>query len=128
MMKKTILVVDDDQLTRKAIFFVLKGADYRVFSASNGVEAIEILSKESIDIIISDILMPEMDGIELSSFLVEKYPDIKIILISGGGKNLNTTDKEINNLLDIAKNISNAVSVLRKPVKNDVLLNEVSSL
>lgn len=81
-----ILVVDDEKFIRKGVTRIVgdMGEDYQIIGeASNGVEAIEIISTEKPDIVVTDIKMPKMDGIELVKHLELKYPEIKKIMLSG---------------------------------------------
>lgn len=80
-----ILVVDDDDLVRKAIAFTLLGAKHDVSEASNGQQALDILDGGAVDIVVSDILMPEMDGIGLILAIGKRHPNVRILCISGGG-------------------------------------------
>lgn len=82
---KKILVIDDDTIMRGTLVDILSSQNYNVMEASNGVEAIKKISKEHFDMIVTDILMPEMDGIELILEIKEKYPNMPIMAISGGG-------------------------------------------
>ena len=77
-----ILVVDDDKNTRKLIKTVLENEKYYVLTASNGEEALETMDKEYIDLIVLDIMMPKMDGYELTSSLREVYNNLPILMIS----------------------------------------------
>ncbi|NPA49142.1 MAG: response regulator [Thermodesulfobacteria bacterium] len=79
----TILVVEDDALVREPIVELLREAGYQVFEAENGLEALEILSRQKVDLIISDLVMPKMDGEELINQVKERYPEVKIIISSG---------------------------------------------
>ena len=69
-----ILIVEDDKNLRKLIVTCLKKNNYNTFEALNGEEALDVLDKQYIDLIISDVMMPEMDGFELIKELREcKY-------------------------------------------------------
>lgn len=82
-MKKTILIVDDDKNTRESIARVLSN-NYITYTASNGQVAIETLNKnDDIDIVLTDMMMPEMDGIELLEEIRSTNNDIAVILITG---------------------------------------------
>jgi CheY-like chemotaxis protein len=82
---KRILVVDDSEIDRMVLEEILKQAGYKVFLASDGKEGIELFSKNPIDLVITDMVMPEKMGIDLIMELREKYPDLKIIAMSAGG-------------------------------------------
>ncbi len=80
---RSILIVDDEYSICQLLsdFFLSQG--YRTFQASNGLEALKLISERSPEIIISDIRMPFMDGIELFRITRERYPKIKLILMTG---------------------------------------------
>jgi two-component system NtrC family response regulator len=77
-----ILLVDDDSSVRRVLQFKLQKQGYEVATASDGAEALTALSKQSYDLLLSDIRMPKMDGIELLSKAKSTRPDIKVILIT----------------------------------------------
>ena len=80
--KPTILVVDDDVTIRGMISKILSRNGYQVILASDGFEALNLLEQEQIKIVITDMKMPEMDGMELIELISKNYPDIKIIVIT----------------------------------------------
>lgn len=65
-MKNTILVVDDAMTMRKMVSFTLRGASYQTVEAGDGVEALTVLGQHAVDMIITDVNMPRMDGIEFT--------------------------------------------------------------
>lgn len=77
-----ILVTEDDTNSRKLYEAVLKRANYKVLTASNGSEALDILDREHIDLIVLDIMMPELDGYEFTRLLRENGNDIPILVVS----------------------------------------------
>ncbi|MCR3757520.1 response regulator transcription factor [Clostridium felsineum] len=77
-----ILVVEDDDKLRKLFCTVLERNGYHAVSANNGVTALEILDKEYIDLIISDIMMPNMDGYELTKNLRDSNYNLPILIIT----------------------------------------------
>ena len=77
-----ILVVEDDKNLRKLIITTLKRNDYETYEATNGIEALDVIEKEYIDLVISDIMMPEMDGIELTKDLRGSNYKVPILLIT----------------------------------------------
>jgi len=83
MMKAKILVVDDEEIVLKSCRKILEGGGHEVFCALSGQEAFDYLEKEPIDLVITDIKMPGMDGMEVLERVKEKYPDILVIMITG---------------------------------------------
>lgn len=82
-MKGNILVVDDEQIVLKSCERVLKPEGYEVDTASSGNEALGLLEKNKYDLIVTDIKMPEMDGLEFMRRVRVKNPDINIVVITG---------------------------------------------
>lgn len=80
---ETILVVDDEPLLLDLTSEILSQQGYHVICAENAKQVLEILEKESIDLLLTDVIMPEMDGYQLAAIVKEKYPAIKIQLVSG---------------------------------------------
>jgi DNA-binding NtrC family response regulator len=83
MPKGKILVIDDEQIVLKSCRRILEGEEHKVFTALSGREALEILSREPIDIVITDIKMPEMDGMQVLERIKKDYPDVLVIMITG---------------------------------------------
>lgn len=77
-----ILVVDDDKNTRLLFKAILEHENYTVSVASNGVEAMEVMDKEHIDLVVLDIMMPEMDGYEFTRVLREADNNLPILMVS----------------------------------------------
>lgn len=77
-----ILVVDDDRNTRMFLEAVLKTANYTVLLAKNGIEALSVLESSHVDLIVLDIMMPGMDGYELTRTLREADNNIPILMVS----------------------------------------------
>jgi len=112
---KNILLVDDDKFTRIILRGYLEKEGYVVSEAKNGKTALQKQSENHFDLIISDILMPDMDGLELLMELKQK-PDVKIIIITGSPKYYLKTAEALG-----------ALYVLVKPIKKDLLLTKVAS-
>lgn len=81
-----ILVVDDDKNTRRLMRAVLEDADYTVSTAANGKEALAAMEAEHVDLVILDIMMPEMDGYEFTETLRAVNNDLPILMISAKQK------------------------------------------
>lgn len=80
-MSKKVLIVDDSVSIREVISFTLENAGYNVFVAEDGKNALKILETNVVDLIITDLYMPEMDGIELVKKIKEKPENSKIPIL-----------------------------------------------
>ncbi len=80
-----ILVVDDSQVDRTLAGRLLEGGDFHVAFATNGLEALHQMADQPPDLVLSDLQMPEMNGLELVSEIREQYPSIPVILITARG-------------------------------------------
>lgn len=83
MSKAKILIVDDEEIVLKSCRKILEKGGHQVSTALSGQEAFDLLEKESFDIVITDMKMPGIDGIEVLKRVREKYPDIVVIMITG---------------------------------------------
>ena len=92
--KESLLVVDDEKALRNLASELLRSKGYRVLLADNGIDALKILEENHIDLLISDVVMPNMDGYKLSAQVREKFPDVKIQLISGYHDNRSRTEED----------------------------------
>ena len=117
----TILVVDDDDQVRSMLQRVLMQAGFWVRTASNGRHALVALEQEVPDLLLTDIIMPEKEGIELITTVRGKLPDLPIIAISGGGQ----VDPE--QYLELARMLG-ANKVLGKPFDIQDLLGSCRGL
>jgi len=81
---KKILIIDDNVMVRKLIRNIFRNEGYDIEEAENGIEGLEMVKQEPFHLIITDILMPKMEGLELIIHLKRDFPKIKIIAISGG--------------------------------------------
>jgi DNA-binding NtrC family response regulator len=111
----TVLVVDDENAVRRFAVRVLEREGYIVLEARDGVEAVELLRKDaSIEVVISDIVMPRLNGVELMQALASSHPDLPVILMSGYAMSA---------LSDMG--ITPPCSILVKPFPAERLLEEV---
>ncbi len=88
----SILVVDDEEMMRNLLNRILSREGYRVRSAQNGVAALEVLKKEKVDIIVSDMKMPGMNGFELLKIVKKQYPGIGVIIMTAFGDTYTVKD------------------------------------
>jgi YesN/AraC family two-component response regulator len=116
-----ILIIDDDPQILDMLGQTLEREGYEVVRASNGKEGIKINRETPVDLIITDIIMPEKEGIETIFELKKDFPYIKIIAISGGGQ------IEPEDYLYIAKKIG-VHRTFVKPISREELLKAVSEL
>ncbi len=80
-----ILIIEDEQGIIDDITEFFEGEDYRLFSSTSPLKAFDILAEEEIDIILLDIRLPEMNGIEVLKIIKKEYPHIEVIMITGHG-------------------------------------------
>ena len=81
-----ILIIDDEEDVRYVLRRILDTAGHEVLEAADGGQGIEISKSEEIDLVITDIFMPEVEGLETLREIKKMHPDQKIMVISGGGK------------------------------------------
>jgi two-component system response regulator (stage 0 sporulation protein F) len=82
----TILIIDDEASVRLLLRSVLEAAGYEVTEATNGRQGLELYRHKPTDLVITDILMPELDGLELLVALTREFVHAKVIAMSGAGK------------------------------------------
>ena len=117
---KKILVIDDETITIQIIKFTLEeNKNFDIVTAADGSKAIEYLENNMPDLIISDLVMPFKTGVDVVSYVNEKYPKVPIIVISSLASN-HTSVQEVKKL-----NISYYIS---KPLDSEVLNNCVTEL
>ncbi len=116
-----ILIVDDDQQIRDMLRITLEREGYGVVEAGDGVQALAAYRANSIDLVITDIVMPEKEGIELIMEMKSLDADVKIIAISGGGR-INPED-----YLKWARRFGVA-NTFSKPVDRQKLLEVVAQM
>lgn len=80
-----VLVIDDDELVRFTAQMVLSHDGHSVDTANDGLEGIHKVRANSYDLVVTDIIMPEMEGLETISILQKEYPALPIVAMSGGG-------------------------------------------
>jgi CheY-like chemotaxis protein len=86
MIVRTILLIEDDPQVRKLFRKKMEGRGYEIIEASNGKEGIDRYREKPSDLVITDIVMPEKEGLETISELRKIAPSVRIIAISGGGR------------------------------------------
>ena len=81
----SILIVDDEPGIRELLSMILESAGHSVIVAEDGLEAPKVMAAREIQIVITDLLMPERGGLEFITEIRTKYPKVKIVAMSGGG-------------------------------------------
>ena len=79
-----VLAIDDDEQMRGMLWDMLRGACFEVVLAENGEDGLTTFNESPTDLVITDIMVPEVDGLEMIKQMVAQHPDVKIIAISGG--------------------------------------------
>lgn len=114
-----ILIVDDDEDIRFLINDALNHAGHSVMEAENGIEAVKLLTQNPFDLVITDIVMPVMDGLELILDLNIDNPHVKIIAITGYGTYINQNENlEMADLIGVD-------DTLRKPFDLQTLIQKI---
>jgi CheY-like chemotaxis protein len=116
-----ILIIDDDKMVLNMLRQVLEGAQHTVMEASDGVVAMRLWRQQSADLIITDILMPEKDGLEVIREMRRECPTVKVIALSGGSRKVHF------DALDVAKRFG-ALATLEKPFELKDLLASVDTV
>lgn len=116
-----ILLVDDDDTFRKALRMSLARMGHDVVEARDGKEAVRLIREDPPDVMITDLVMPEKEGLETIDEVRRQYPDLKIIAMSGGGR-VNGSD-----YLKIARAMG-ADRVLAKPFSVDEIAASLAEL
>ena len=113
-----ILIIDDESQIRSMLRLMLERGGYEVIEAADGMEGIRQYRDNPADLIITDLIMPNKDGIGMIIELKKEFPKVKIIAMSGGGVN------RPEGYLDGAKKLG-ATRTLTKPIDRDEMLNAV---
>ena len=121
MSRHSVLIIEDDEFVKNMLRQTFKQAGYEVATASNGRIGIQLYQSEPFDIVITDLIMPDMEGIETITHLRRFNPGVKVIAISGGGRN------RPDDYLHLASKLG-AARTFTKPVDRSALLEAVEDL
>ncbi len=116
-MKRKILIVDDEIIILKCILVDLRRSDYSVDTAENGEQALAMLEKEKYDLVITDLMMEGIGGLELLAEIKKKSPDIPVIIMTGYG--------ELDSAIEALR--LGAADYLLKPCNNEELILRVGN-
>jgi DNA-binding NtrC family response regulator len=119
--KLAVLAVDDSEEIVATVAQALRGAGYAVTSALSGGEALRLLGEQYFDLIVTDLIMPETDGIDLIKEMKSRYPSARILVMTGGGSYL-----PIDDCVKIVRKLG-AHTVLLKPFTVTQLVEAVKS-
>jgi len=117
----SILIIDDDAAVSRTLSLILTRAGHQVTTVTSGRKGLELLTQNGFDLVLTDIIMPELDGIEAIRRIRTDHPGLRIIAMSGGGQ----IDKA--DFLHMAEALG-ADRVLEKPVRSERLLELVGSV
>lgn len=118
---KHILVIDDEPPIRLMLRKLLEFEGYEVSEASDGVEAIERYNENPPDLVITDLIMPEKEGLETMAELFKKNRNLKVIAMSGGGRS------QPGGYLHTAK-LLGAVETFEKPIRKNELIKTIKNV
>ena len=113
-----ILVVDDNASVRTTARALLEAAGFQVVEAESGMAALEVLKSEVVEVVLTDIFMPDTDGIELIHALHRESPDLPIVAMSGGGYN------DGKDVLAVAR-LFGAAQIVQKPLTQRKLIGAI---
>jgi two-component system chemotaxis response regulator CheY len=119
-MDKKVLIVDDCATTRKLLSYIVRERGYEIFGAANGIEALELLAVNDVDLVVTDLNMPQMDGLELSKNLREDsaFDDTPIIMIT-------TEASSVDRKLGMEAGVT---TYLTKPISPQRLIYEIEKV
>jgi CheY-like chemotaxis protein len=115
-----ILVVDDESYLRELIRETLRTRQYDATTASNGAEALDLLSRGKYDIVVTDVVMPGMEGLELVKQIRRLYPQIRILVLTGYPRSADIGDflaEGVDDFLPKPFRANDLVAVIRKVEK-----------
>lgn len=125
---KRILVIEDNTDQRELFTMMLEEAGYEVIEAPNGKEGLRLFHQQPCDLVITDIFMPEKEGIETILELKQVCPTVKIIAISGGGRQSSRTGRSGDDIVLEAARELGADRTFHKPLKIEHLLVALNEL
>ena len=115
----SVLLIEDDESLRELLRTTLIGAGYVVLEAANGRQGVNVFRKTPTDLVVTDLYMPERDGLEVIEALRRTHPQVKLLAISGASGTMG--------YFPLAQSLG-AVAVLQKPFAPSAFLNIVAQL
>jgi CheY-like chemotaxis protein len=114
---RTVLVVEDEPALARVITRILTNGGYRVVTAANGVQALDLYEQHGCDVLLTDVIMPEMSGRRLAELLHQRQPDLPVLYMSGYS----------NGLLGTAHILDEDIAFIEKPFTASGLLCKLAS-
>ena len=116
-----VIVIDDQEPIRRIVRTALERAGHEVFDAGDGELGLQLLERHAADVVLSDIFMPGMDGIQMLRQIRKQFPDVKVIVMSGG---------DSTGMLDLRRDaeLLGAVKSLPKPFTTHEIVAIVNSV
>ena len=115
---KNILIIDDEEIIRMSCERALQAAGFSTGVASGGREGLDMLEKDKYDVVLLDLKMPDMDGMEVLNNIKSAWPDINVIMISG----YSTVDTAVQALR------CGAVNFIQKPFSPDTIISAINEV
>jgi len=116
-MAKKILIVDDERTIADTLSVIFRGLGYETFAAYNGLLGLDAARNIDPDLILTDVFMPGMDGVQMAIEIRATLPHIKVLLFSGQAS---TAD-----LLQVAENLGFHFEVMQKPIRPEEIIRQV---
>lgn len=124
----TVLIIDDDEDIREALSAALQLADFRTLEAPHGDYGLRLLEEHPVDVVVTDIFMPEKEGLETIVDTKQRWPGIKIVAISGGpGATRRMGTSGGHDFLPVAQDLG-ADRVMKKPFLPSELIKVIKEL
>jgi len=114
-----ILIIDDDSEFREMLKTMMEMEGFNVATAEDGKIGVDLYRLKPTDLIVTDIVMPNQEGVETIYFLQKEFPDVKIIAVSGGGRG------KASDYLDSIKRLDSVKGTFQKPFNMDEFVNKV---
>lgn len=124
----TVLLVDDNAAFRETYADAIALAGLTLIEAADGARALNILETESVDIVVTDLLMPNMDGLELIMAMQERRLETPVLLFTGGLGESAHSESDLTAPCLAAARVLGAVRTLRKPLLPSELIREIRTL
>ena len=122
-----IIVIDDDHDVRALMVWDLQAAGHEVRAAADGAQGLKLQHASPAEVVVTDIYMPEKEGIETIRELKERFPTLKIIAISGGGSALGARKPSSLRDLSVVAAELGVAAVLQKPFPSEELLRSIDA-